>query len=202
MPLATEPPDSNVGYCNDTEQTVMRLAIYAVAFFALPAISLAQGGPVVNVTFGRAVQARSNDLGSAALEAQRSDLQREVRQALARYANDVLRVDLAIVDLQPNRPTSAQLGRSAQLSAGNSFGLGGAAITGAVTKVDGTVAPIRFRYFPTSLRDELANDDWADADEAYEELAHDLSKGRAPNQQGYWPSPHGPEVLTGSRLPG
>ena len=180
----------------------MRLAMCVASLLALPAVALAQSGPLVTVTFGPAVQARSHDLGSDALEAQRDDLQRQVHKALVHYTKDVQRVDLAIVDLQPNRPTSAQLGHSAQLSPGRSFGLGGAAITGAVTKADGSVVPIRFRYFPTNLRNELADDTWADAGEAYQELAYDLSRGHAPNQAGSWPPPHQPEILTGTRLPG
>ena len=180
----------------------MRSALAAAVLLLLPSAAAAQAGPTVTVALGPAVQARAGDLGPDALEDQRLALQREVQQALAHARTAVRQVDLAIVDLQPTRPTSAQLGRSTQLSKGASVGLGGAAITGTMVEADGSIHPIRFRFFQSDLRNELGFTTWSDADDAFDKLAHDLARGKAPDDERSWPPPHAPEIPTGTRLPG
>ncbi len=182
----------------------MRPLPCALALLLSPAAAQAQAQaqvpPAVTVTLGPAVEARAGELGRDALEDQRAELQREVRQALAHARTPVRQVELAIVDLQPTRPTSAELGHSPQLS-GVSVGLGGAAITGRVVTADGSARPIRFRFFQSDLRNQLATDAWAGADEAFAELATDLARGRAPDDERSWPPPRPPQIPTGARTP-
>jgi hypothetical protein len=164
------------------------------------AVLLASGGaalaqPVVEVSLAPAVQARSQDLGQDALDAQRVSLRQQVMQALARQDAPVRSVRLVIQDIQPNRPTSAELGASASLSA-TSFGLGGAAITGEVVAADGVDLPVRYRYFPPNLFQETN----FDTQEAFATVAHGIAKGAPPDQQGAWPPPHRPSAPTGTLI--
>ncbi|WP_174299318.1 hypothetical protein [Caulobacter sp. S45] len=153
----------------------------------------------VDVRLGPAVQARTADLGQAELDGQRLELQHEVEQAIARSHKAPLQVHLVIQDIQPNRPTSRELGLSTSLNAG-SFGLGGAAITGEVVLADGSRLPIRYRFFETQLRDEVNFTTWGDADAAFNTLAEDIGAGRPPNDSRSWPPPHRPSAPTGTRL--
>ena len=180
----------------------MRSGFCAIVIVMAPALALAQGEPTVTVTLGPAVQARARELGAVDLEAQRAVLQHRVEQALAGALYPVRQVDLAIVDIQPTRPTTTQLGASAALSRGASLAEGGAAITGQVVGADGAVRPIHFRSFLSDLRFEQGFDTWSDAEDAFSELARDLGRGQAPDDKRSWPPPHRPETLTGTRLPG
>ena len=169
-------------------------------------MALAAGSPAsaqpaasVDVRLGAAVQARAAEFGQSELDAQRRELQSEVARSIARSRRPPLQVRLVIQDIEPNRPTSRQLGSSTQLSAG-SFGLGGAAITGEVVQADGARLPVRYRFFQDELRNELNFTTWGDADEAFDTLASDIAAGRPPNDTRSWPPPRPPRALTGTRL--
>ncbi len=180
---------------------------------AVPALlvagGLAQGGVVwaqgpgqptrVDVQLGPAVQARTDELGRSELESQRRELQQQVQQAVARSRHGPAQVRLVIQDIQPNRPTSKQLGLSAGLSEA-SIGLGGAAVTGEVWLADGTRLPVRYRFFQDELRNETNFTTWGDADDAFDTVAHDIAAGRPPDDKGSWPPPRPPRAPTGTRL--
>ena len=155
----------------------------------------------VTVGLGPAVKARLDELGRAELLQQSVYLQSSVRQAIGARHTQLAAVDLDIVDIEPNRPTSAQFGASAQLSR-SSFGVGGAAITGEVVTEDGRHIPVRYRFFQDQLRDEQNFTTWGDADQAFDDLAHAIAAGRAPDDNRSWPPVHGARVLTGTRIPG
>ena len=160
----------------------------------------ASGEPVqVDVQLGPAVQARADELGRSELDSQRRELQQQVEQAVARGGKGPARVRLVIQDIQPNRPTSAQLGLSAGLSAA-SLGLGGAAVTGEVVLADGTRRPVRYRFFQDELRNETNFTTWGDADDAFDTVARDIASGHPPDDKGSWPPPHPPRAPTGTRL--
>ena len=112
-----------------------------------------------------------------------------------------MRVHLVIVDIEPNRPTSAQLGASTQLRQG-SFGLGGAAVTGEVVLADGRSLPVRYRFFQDELRNEVNFTTWGDADQAFDQVAALIAAGRPPNDQATWPPAHHARPMTGTRIPG
>ena len=157
----------------------------------------APGG--VDVQLGPAVQARADELGRSELDGQRRELQHEVEQAIARSGRAPVTVHLVIQDIEPNRPTSGQLGLSTGLSS-TSFGLGGAAVSGEVVRADGTRLPVRYRFFQDELRNETNFTTWGDADEAFDTVARDIGSGRPPNDSRAWPPPHPPRAPTGTRL--
>ena len=181
----------------------MRHLLPVTASFCLLLTSLggawAQASTFVDVQLAPAVKARAADLGRSDLEGQRLELQQEVQQSLSRSRSPPLRVSLTIQDIQPNRPTSGELGLSAGLSP-NSIGLGGAAITGEIVAADGTIRPIRYRFFQTDLANETNFTTWGDAGEAFDTLARAIADGRAPDDQSAWPAPRAPHAPTGTRL--
>ncbi len=153
----------------------------------------------VDVQLGPAVQARADELGRSELERQRRELQQQVERAAARTRRGPAQVRLVIQDIQPNRPTSGQLGLSAGLSSA-SLGLGGAAVTGEVVLANGARLPVRYRFFQDELRNETNFTTWGDADDAFDTVARDISAGRPPNDTGSWPPPRPPRAPTGTRL--
>ena len=161
----------------------------------------AQGQGVVDVQLAPAVQARAAELGPQALRDQQQYLRQSVARALARSHDRPASVRLVIEDLQPNRPTGAELGRSPALSQGGSFGLGGAAVDGEVTMGDGRSLPVRYRFFPANLQVETNFTTWGDADQAFDDVAQAIGSGHPPDQRGAWPPPHPPSIPTGTRLP-
>ena len=174
----------------------------ALAFSALlltGGLARAQAPAKVDVQLGPAVQARADELGRSELDGQRRELQQQVEQAVARGRHAPAQVRLVIQDIQPNRPTSGQLGLSAGLSAA-SIGLGGAAVTGEVVLADGTRLPVRYRFFQDELRNETNFTTWGDADDAFDTVARDIAAGRPPNDKGSWPPPRPPHAPTGTRL--
>ena len=176
-------------------------ACSAGVFVAGMALGHAHAQGSVDVQLGPAVRARIAELGAGELEGERRYLQQAVQHALARSPGGA-QVTLAIVDIQPNRPTSAQLGASASLSDSGSVGLGGAAVTGELVGADGVSRPVRYRFFPRTLAEETNFTTWGDADEAFDELAHRIAAGHPPDDQHAWPPPGRPSAPTGTRLPG
>ena len=181
-----------------------RLSVAVAVVLSLAAAGgvAAQPTPVaVDVQLGPAVQARINELGSSDLDQERLYLRKDILAALGRSRNPPAAVHLSIADIEPNRPTSAQLGMSTQLREG-SFGTGGAAVTGDIVTADGRHVPVRFRFFQDQIRDESNFTTWGDADQAFDEVALAIGTGRPPNDTGFWPAPHKARALTGTRIPG
>jgi hypothetical protein len=178
------------------------LALLMTAALA-PAVAVAQSpqtAPQVAVSFGPAVQARTGDLGRSELDQIGDVLAHDVRAAAERSGAPISRIDLVIQDIQPNLPTSAQLGRSAGLSP-RSYSLGGAAVTGTMT-VGGEARPIRFRYFQSDPANAVNFDMWGDASQAFDMLSAQIAHGQAPYDDKPWPPPHKVQNLTGTRIPG
>jgi hypothetical protein len=105
----------------------------------------------------------------------RKDVQRELTKT---GAYDGARVELTLVDAQPNRPTFKQLGDTPGLSY-DSFGVGGAEIAGRAIAPDGTVTPLAYKWYETDIRFARANWTWSDATWTFDRFAGQLSRGRA-----------------------
>ena len=181
----------------------MRFPLALILTAALvPAAAAAQTSqtPQVAVSLGAAVQARAGDLGRSDLDQISGVLAHDVRTAAERSGVAISRIDLVIQDIQPNLPTSTQLGHSVGLSP-RSYSLGGAAVTGTMT-VGGEARPIRFRYFQNDPHNAVNFDMWGDASQAFDMLSAQIAHGQAPYDDKPWPPPHKAEALTGTRIPG
>lgn len=133
----------------------------------------------VNVVISPDFAEDAAKLGERDVQQQVSDLTRRVQQTLTRRdALNGAKVDLVITDLKPNRPTMEQMSNRPGLDAMRSISIGGAAIEGTVTLADGTVQPVKFRYYTPTLRDAQGSTTWTDANRAYDRLASNLANGR------------------------
>jgi hypothetical protein len=173
----------------------------AVLCAAMAGAAQAAPATAINVQLGPAVQRRASELGQSELDEQVRYLKRDILSAVDRSANPPAQVRLVIEDIEPNRPTSAQLGASPGLRQAG-VGLGGAAVTGEVVMQDGRRLPVRYRFFQDQLLAETNFTTWGDADQAFDDLASAIGAGRPPSQTGSWPPPHMPRAVTGTRIPG
>jgi hypothetical protein len=167
--------------------TMKRLLAAAATglLFSLSAAAMAQAADV-SVTVGPELQKNTPAYGERDVAQLTDDLRKSVDRAIARHPGTApQRVDLVLESATPNRPTSNQLGRNG-LSM-RSLGLGGAVITGTVTGADGVIKPISFRWQEQFLRNVIGYTTWTDADRAFQMVASDIARGRAPNQGPYRP---------------
>lgn len=141
----------------------------------------AQGAPRVQVSVGPALQQRAKDYGAEELQVLREDLRKEVEQTLARRGSPIVSAELVIEEAHPNRPTFNELSRTPGLSL-LSVGVGGARVSGTVTFADGHSQPVRYQWFETDIRNEIAANTWSDAERSFMYLAEDLARGRVPDR--------------------
>lgn len=107
------------------------------------------------------------------------DLRKDVERELHRTG--ILaggRLELVLVDAQPNRPTFKQLGDTPGLSH-QSFGVGGATIEGRAISIDGEVTPVSYRWYETDIRDAAYSTTWSDAQHAMQRFAYQMARGEA-----------------------
>lgn len=151
----------------------------AAAFLALSAGPALAEPAVVTVTLGPELQQKAESLGARDLASQADHLVRAVTRTLDRRdALDGARIELVLTDLKPNRPTLEQIMRRPGLDPIRSISIGGAAIEGRITTADGTVIPVRYDWYSTSLADVVGFSTWSDAERAYRRLATNLAEGR------------------------
>lgn len=156
-----------------------RLPPIAAALLLLGAGSAAAEPASVTVTFGPEVELQAHTLGQRDLTQQADRLAEVVTRVLTREgALDGARIDLVLTDLKPNRPTYEQIARRPGLDPIRSISIGGAAVEGRITTADGTVIPVSYDWYSTSLADVRGYSTWSDADRAYRRLASNLSNGR------------------------
>lgn len=159
----------------------MRNLAFLVPFAAaatLAGAAMAQPA-AVNVTLGARLQDKAEDLGAREVREQMDRLTEVVSRAVADDAALAgARIDLVLIDLKPNRPTFQQTADRPGLDPMRSLSIGGAAIEGQITLADGTVQPVRYRWFSTTLADVNGFGVWQDADRAYRRLGTNLAAGR------------------------
>ncbi|MBO9709439.1 MAG: hypothetical protein J7521_14630 [Caulobacter sp.] len=84
-------------------------------------------------------------------------------------------LSLVIEDAKPNRPTMVQMAKTPGLSF-DSFGLGGARISGSYVDPTGAKTPIAYSWYETDIRWARYRGTWSDADKAFGDLARRLAK--------------------------
>lgn len=162
----------------------MRILLFAV-FATLGLVGSALAEPTstvssVDVTLSPELRKKATEeYGLKEVDRLARELRKDVEQQLQRTG--VLaggRVELILVDARPNRPTMKQLGDKPGLSY-QSFGIGGAEIEGRAIAVDGSVTPIKYRWYETDIRDSWYQHTWADAEHAFDRFARRLGSGKA-----------------------
>ncbi len=145
----------------------------------------------VNVTVGSLLASKAESFGGRELDFLTSELRRTVVRSLSQSSASPQRIDLVIEDAQPNHPTSAQLGRTIDLSV-RSVGLGGAQVSGTIIGPDGVPHPLRYQYYESDLHNDMAASTWTDAERAFDDVARQVRDGRlSVAYRGVGPSPNG-----------
>lgn len=140
----------------------------AAPAFAAPAVA------EVRVSIGPDLAKKADTIGTREFDRLATDLRRSVERKLPpRPGGGTL--TLVIEDARPNRPTMQQLSKTPGLSL-DSFGVGGARITGAYVDPAGARTPIDYSWYETDIRQARHNTTWTDAGTAFDRLAARLAK--------------------------
>lgn len=154
----------------------MRLALVP-AILLLGAAQPALAAPAVSevkVSIGPKLAEKVDDLGQREFDILSSQLQRSVERRLPpRPGGGTL--ELVIEDAKPNRPTPQQMGKTPGLSY-QSFGVGGAQISGRYLDAAGQSTPIAYAWWESDIRWARYGSTWHDAEDAFDRLADRLAK--------------------------
>ncbi len=165
----------------------MRIAAFlSTALIATAAAFAAQAGPLgpvasINITIGEDLAEKSRKYGARELDYLTAELRESVERSLGRSGDLAATggtLDLVIEDAVPNRPTFQQMTASPGLSY-ESFGIGGAEISGVLTTADGRTIPLRYRWYESDIRWSMATGTWSDATSTFDRFSRKLAKGEA-----------------------
>jgi len=139
-----------------------------LAAFAAPAVSS------VRVSIGPGLAEKADQIGDRDLDSLAADLRRTIERRLP-SARDGGVLTLVIDDARPNRPTAQQLLTTQGLSM-ESFGNGGATISGDYVDAAGQRTPIAYSWYGDDIRWARHSSTWHDAEDAFDRLARRLAK--------------------------
>jgi hypothetical protein len=137
---------------------------------AAPAVSS------VRVSVGPALAEQVDVIGQRDLDVLTAELRRTVERRLPSSADGGV-LTLVIDDARPNRPTPRQLMTTQGLSM-ESFGNGGAKISGDYVDATGVRTPIAYSWYGDDIRWARYSSTWHDAEDAFDRLADRLAKDR------------------------
>lgn len=165
----------------------MRLTTFLTTTLSAMALAAAAQaaplGPVadVNVTIGPKLQAQADQYGQRDLDYLAAELRESVQKALQRSGGlsaDGATIDLVLEDAMPNRPTFRQMVNKPGLSY-ESYGIGGARITGVLTTADGRQVPLGYGWYESDIRWSQSAGTWMDAENTFDRFARRLANGQA-----------------------
>jgi len=156
----------------------MRAALLSAALLLGASLSTpALAAPVVaevKVSIGPELAKKTDIVGPRELETLSTELRRAIARKLPpRPGGGAL--NLVIEDARPNRPTGQQLGKTPGLSL-ESFGTGGARISGVYVDPTGARTPVAFSWYESDIRWARYGGTWHDAETAFDKLANRLAK--------------------------
>ncbi len=149
---------------------VLGLAQASLATPALAAPVVAE----VKVSISPDLAKKAETIGTREFDLLSTELRRSIQRKLPPRA-DGGTLALVIEDATPNRPTMQQLSKTPGLSL-DSFGIGGARISGAYVDPAGTRTPIDYSWYETDIHQARHGGTWNDAETAFDRLAVRLSK--------------------------
>lgn len=154
----------------------MRVAILS-ALVALGLASPALAAPVVaqvKVSIGDALAKKTDIVGPRELRDLTVSLKRSVERQIKPVAGGGT-LTLVIEDATPNRPTVQQMSKTPGLSI-ESFGIGGARISGDYVDPAGVRTSIAYDWHESDIRWARYGGTWHDAETAFDKLAVRLSR--------------------------
>ena len=149
---------------------VSALLLLGAAQPALPAPAVSE----VKVSIGSTLAQKVDEIGTRDLDILVAELRRSVERKMPpRPGGGSL--NLVIEDAKPNRPTPQQMSNTPGLSL-ESFGVGGARISGDYVDAAGKTTPIAYSWWETDIRWARYGSTWHDAESAFDRLAERLAK--------------------------
>ncbi|WOR14667.1 hypothetical protein RYZ27_12875 [Hyphomonas sp. FCG-A18] len=148
----------------------MKKVLFTAALLALAPIA---GATTVNVSYSEDFAEKlTDDYG----EREGVKLSEEITEDLIREFEkkgvSVARIDVMIIDAQPNRPTFKQLGDRPGLDAIRSISIGGMSLEGTAYDAEGNVLGTKqYDWFETDIRDAVGAGTWTDARRASDRFA-------------------------------
>lgn len=157
----------------------MRLVMFSALALLVSASASASLAEPASVRVGLSPELRKTfekTYGTREAERLTADLQATVEKTLARAGfHEGARIDLTLTDAKPNRPTFKQLSDKPGLSM-QSFGVGGAAISGRIVTADGAEKALSYRWYETDIRQASYNWIWSDAYWTFDRFARKLAR--------------------------
>lgn len=154
---------------------IVTLAAVAALSLAAPALA---AEPEVTVSYGPKLEKKIDEYGAREVDQLAEDLRKSVLKATAGNPSlDGARIELVLEDVVPNRPTFQQMSDKPGLSF-ESFGVGGASISGRVTLADGASRPVSYRWYETDIRWAWPSGTWSDAEQTFDRFARSLARDR------------------------
>lgn len=135
---------------------------------AAPAVS------AVKISIGPALADKADEIGDRDLDNLTAELRRTVERRLPASAEGGV-LTLVIDDARSNRPTAQQMMTTQGLSM-ESFGNGGATISGDYVDPAGRRTPIAYSWYGDDIRWARYSSTWHDAEDAFDRLADRLAK--------------------------
>jgi len=154
----------------------MRIALLAATLLlgAAQPVLAAPAVSDVKVSIGPVLAKKADELGVREFDILTAELRRSVERRLP-PGPDGGTLTLVIEDARPNRPTADQIFKKPGLSM-ESFGVGGATISGAYVDPTGRSTPIAYSWWESDIRWARYGSTWHDAEDAFDRLADRLAK--------------------------
>ncbi len=152
-------------------------AVLVSAILLLGAAQPALAAPAVSavkVSIGPTLADKADEIGDRDLDRLTAELRRTVEKRLPAGADGGV-LTLVIDDARPNRPTPQQMMTTQGLSM-ESFGNGGARISGDYVDPAGQRTPITYSWYGDDIRWARYSSTWHDAEDAFDRLADRLAK--------------------------
>lgn len=154
------------------------LTLLASTGLCLGLASAALAGPRVaeiRITIGPDLAKQDDVIGSREVERLTDDLRRALERRLPTDVSGGA-LNLVIEDARPNRPTMTKLFKTPGLSY-ESFGTGGARLSGEYVDAAGARAPIDYSWYESDISFASHAETWRDADKAFDRFARRISDG-------------------------
>lgn len=152
---------------------IVTLAAIAALGLAAPAFA---AEPEVTVSYGAKLEKKIDEYGARDVNRLAEDLRQSVlKEAAGNPSLDGARIELVLEDAVPNRPTFQQMSDKPGLSY-ESFGNGGASISGRVILADGVSRPVTYRWYETDIRWARSAGTWSDAQQTFGRFARGLTR--------------------------
>lgn len=131
------------------------------------------GATDINIAYSGTFEDKlAEEIGEREGEYLAQEVREDLQRALDKAGLSPARIDVIILDAEPNKPTFKQLGDRPGLDFARSISLGGASYQGVAYDAEGReIARIEYKWYEHDLRNVLGSSTWRDANRASERFS-------------------------------